>query len=166
MNQDVIWCVLILVLLCVIGAIGCGLWLNSYDDLSEPFKQHDDKKEAFLAFWTFVIILQVLIIFVAYFFMVKYLFSNWMIGVCPCAQFPICFFFLIFNNNLAQKFVNANRVWTFYQIHQDKSALMNKTCLSGITVQSMLSLSNSTWQINEVKLISLAEDGVNRLVQQ
>lgn len=62
MNQDVIWCVFILVLLCVIGAIGCGLWLNSYEHLTEPFKETDDGKEAFLAFWTFVIILQVHII--------------------------------------------------------------------------------------------------------
>lgn len=59
MNQDVIWCVLILILLCVIGAIGCRLWLSSYEKLEPPFQEGDDATEAFLAFWTFVIILQV-----------------------------------------------------------------------------------------------------------
>lgn len=60
MNQDVIWCVLILILLCVIGAIGCNLWLNSYDNLQPPFKENiSTAEEAGLAFFTFVIILQV-----------------------------------------------------------------------------------------------------------
>lgn len=62
MNQDVIWCVLILVLLCVIGAIGCKLWLSSYKNLEAPFQENEESTEAFLAFWTFVIILQVRIV--------------------------------------------------------------------------------------------------------
>lgn len=61
MNQDVIWCVLILVVLCIIGAIGCQIWLASYPKLGEPFRSESisDATEAFLAFWTYVIILQV-----------------------------------------------------------------------------------------------------------
>lgn len=60
MNQDVIWCVFILILLCVIGAIGCRLWLSSNVNLQPPFKIEDEEStEAFLAFWTYVIILQV-----------------------------------------------------------------------------------------------------------
>ncbi|KAK9694502.1 hypothetical protein QE152_g33510 [Popillia japonica] len=62
MNQDVIWCVLTLVILCVIGAIGCKLWLNAYYHVGEPFISDRSKShEAFLAFWTYVIILQILI---------------------------------------------------------------------------------------------------------
>lgn len=61
MNQDVIWCVLTLVILCIIGAIGCKLWLSTYDHLGEPFVSAtmSNSTEAFLAFWTYVIILQV-----------------------------------------------------------------------------------------------------------
>lgn len=61
MNQDVIWCVLVLIFLCVIGAIGCKLWLQAYPTLKEPFKLEgtSDSAEAFLAFWTYIIILQV-----------------------------------------------------------------------------------------------------------
>jgi phospholipid-translocating ATPase len=64
MNLDVIWCVLILFVLCVIGAVGCKLWLSSYDNYdnySVPFipLAESPVKEGFLGFWTFVIILQV-----------------------------------------------------------------------------------------------------------
>lgn len=60
MNQDVIWCVLILIFLCVVGAIGCKLWLMFYDKLPSPYQESESSgEEAFLAFWTFIIILQV-----------------------------------------------------------------------------------------------------------
>lgn len=61
MNQDVIWCVIVLIVLCVIGATGCKLWLDSYPNLSSPFKPvaYSLSGEAFLAFWTYIIILQV-----------------------------------------------------------------------------------------------------------
>lgn len=64
MNRDVKWCVVILVVLCVIGACSCRLWLSTYADvaaisflpvLQEPFY------ESVLTFWTFVIIFQVMI---------------------------------------------------------------------------------------------------------
>jgi len=79
MNFDVVWCVVILVLLCLAGACGCGLWLQSYmDKLPIPFlplvkfnadgrvdsaadSEPDPLYQAFLAFWTYVIILQVMI---------------------------------------------------------------------------------------------------------
>ncbi|KFB52591.1 AGAP010026-PA-like protein [Anopheles sinensis] len=78
MNIDVIWCVIILIVLCVIGAVGCKLWLSFYADSSDetegngdtnndtfrtpflPFKISPDY-EGLLAFWTFVIILQIMI---------------------------------------------------------------------------------------------------------
>ncbi|KAF5277653.1 hypothetical protein FQA39_LY06146 [Lamprigera yunnana] len=63
MNQDIIWCVLVLIILCVIGAVGCKLWLQAYQGLKEPFKTegNTDATEAFLAFWTYIIILQIMI---------------------------------------------------------------------------------------------------------
>ncbi|XP_022901722.2 phospholipid-transporting ATPase VD isoform X1 [Onthophagus taurus] len=63
MNQDVIWCVLTLIILCVIGAIGCKVWLVAAENMGEPFisDTFSSSGEAFLAFWTYVIILQILI---------------------------------------------------------------------------------------------------------
>ncbi|KAJ8896730.1 hypothetical protein PR048_002075 [Dryococelus australis] len=60
MNLDVVWCVLILFVLCIIGAVGCKLWLSSYQAV--PFVPYstDPIYEGMLIFWTFVIILQVL----------------------------------------------------------------------------------------------------------
>lgn len=63
MNYDVIWCVIILLVLCVIGAIGCRMWLTSYLGLNVYYLpvQQDPNWEAFQAFWTYIIILQVMI---------------------------------------------------------------------------------------------------------
>lgn len=64
MNNDVIWCVAILVILCVIGATGCRLWLSEFSELTfVPFIPvlQDANYESMLTFWTFVIILQVMI---------------------------------------------------------------------------------------------------------
>jgi phospholipid-translocating ATPase len=61
MNIDVIWCVIILIILCVIGAVGCRMWLGSYTNQPIPFLPFDidPNYEGLLSFWTFVIILQV-----------------------------------------------------------------------------------------------------------
>ncbi|KAG5886182.1 hypothetical protein JTB14_036051 [Gonioctena quinquepunctata] len=61
MNLDIIWCVIILIFLCVLGAIGCKIWLSSYENLSEPFQFSDIATETMLTFWTFIIILQIMI---------------------------------------------------------------------------------------------------------
>ncbi|XP_038112384.1 probable phospholipid-transporting ATPase VD isoform X2 [Culex quinquefasciatus] len=73
MNIDVIWCVIILIILCVIGAIGCTMWLSSFvdkvpdDKYNKTFRipylpfEIDPDYEGLLAFWTFVIILQIMI---------------------------------------------------------------------------------------------------------
>lgn len=64
-------CVIILIILCVIGAIGCKMWLASFVAASGnnnetfripylPFEINPDY-EGLLAFWTFVIILQIMI---------------------------------------------------------------------------------------------------------
>ncbi|KAK6617728.1 hypothetical protein RUM43_013956 [Polyplax serrata] len=62
MNRDIIWCVLILLVLCVVGAIGCRMWLFSYEP-PVPFipLAQEPNYEGFLTFFTFVIILQVMI---------------------------------------------------------------------------------------------------------
>lgn len=64
MNMDIIWCVVILIVLCVVGAVGCRFWLQGYDPGEFiPFipnlVQRTPSTEGFLAFWTFIIILQV-----------------------------------------------------------------------------------------------------------
>ena len=72
MNVAVIWCVVTLVLLCFIGAIGSGLWIESFDGVIVPFIHFGEDVpccengvyssfQGFLTFWTFVIILQVII---------------------------------------------------------------------------------------------------------
>lgn len=66
MNMDIIWCVVILIVLCVVGAVGCRFWLQGYDpEEFIPFipnlVQRTPSCEGFLAFWTFIIILQIMI---------------------------------------------------------------------------------------------------------
>ncbi|CAD7086518.1 unnamed protein product [Hermetia illucens] len=63
MNIDVIWCVIILLILCVIGAVGCKMWLSSFEGLTIPFLpfEVDPSYEGLIAFWTYIIILQVMI---------------------------------------------------------------------------------------------------------
>lgn len=56
-------CVIILIILCVIGAVGCKMWLVSFQGLNVPFLPFDinPSYEGLLTFWTYVIILQVMI---------------------------------------------------------------------------------------------------------
>lgn len=64
MNRDVKWCVVILVVLCVIGAFGCRFWLSAYTNLPMvPFLPvvQEPIYESLLTFLTFVIIFQVMI---------------------------------------------------------------------------------------------------------
>ncbi|XP_075151273.1 phospholipid-transporting ATPase VD isoform X1 [Haematobia irritans] len=63
MNIDVIWCVIILLILCVVGAIGCKMWLSSFEHFPVPYLPFDVNPdyEGLLIFWTYIIILQVMI---------------------------------------------------------------------------------------------------------
>lgn len=63
MNYDVIWCVIILLILCIIGAIGCRMWLISFEGKSVYYLPilYEPNYESFITFWTFIIILQVMI---------------------------------------------------------------------------------------------------------
>ncbi|TNN72562.1 putative phospholipid-transporting ATPase VD [Liparis tanakae] len=62
LNTDVLWCVLLLLIMCLTAAIGHGLWLKS---LRETIFQVDTEMSPALAgfyvFWTMIIVLQVLI---------------------------------------------------------------------------------------------------------
>ena len=65
MNVEIVWCVVTLLVLCLIGAIGSGLWLNSLQSPDftylAPFLIYLPSPvfEGFLTFWTFIIIFQV-----------------------------------------------------------------------------------------------------------
>ncbi|XP_014470184.1 PREDICTED: probable phospholipid-transporting ATPase VD [Dinoponera quadriceps] len=64
MNRDVKWCVVILMVLCLIGACCCRLWLATYEDTGPiPFLPvpHEPLYESMLTFWTYIIIFQVMI---------------------------------------------------------------------------------------------------------
>jgi len=72
MNLEVMWCVVILAIMCIVGATGHSLWLVSFTDPTVPFAIHlkdptqpdvnmSPVYEAFLSFLTFIIILQVMI---------------------------------------------------------------------------------------------------------
>lgn len=66
MNMEVIWCVVVLCLLCFIGAVGSGLWLGTFTEYvpflnTLTFEATNPGFEGFLTFWTFVIILQIII---------------------------------------------------------------------------------------------------------
>ncbi|KAF4790443.1 putative phospholipid-transporting ATPase VD [Turdus rufiventris] len=66
-NADILWCVLLLLLMCLTGAIGHGIWLNRYSEI--PFfnipgsdgKLSPPILAGFYIFWTMIILLQVLI---------------------------------------------------------------------------------------------------------
>ncbi|KAJ8679281.1 hypothetical protein QAD02_015068 [Eretmocerus hayati] len=64
MNLDVIWCVVILVVLCIVGAAGCRFWMSAYTSGGPvPFIPNlkNTSYEGLITFCTFVIILQVMI---------------------------------------------------------------------------------------------------------
>uniref|UniRef100_U3JK65 Phospholipid-transporting ATPase n=1 Tax=Ficedula albicollis TaxID=59894 RepID=U3JK65_FICAL len=66
-NTDILWCVLLLLLMCLTGAIGHGIWLSRYSET--PFfnipgpdgKLSPPALAGFYMFWTMIILLQVLI---------------------------------------------------------------------------------------------------------
>lgn len=71
LNMDVVACVIILFILCFLGGVGCGFWTSHNDFFNrhitpgssssdEPFVR-GPLMEGFIRFWTFIIILQVLI---------------------------------------------------------------------------------------------------------
>ncbi|XP_065454159.1 phospholipid-transporting ATPase VD isoform X5 [Chrysemys picta bellii] len=66
-NTDVLWCVLLLILMCLIGALGHGIWLSSYLEIPLFNVPEPDGKSTppalagFYMFWTMIILLQVLI---------------------------------------------------------------------------------------------------------
>uniref|UniRef100_G3TCE5 Phospholipid-transporting ATPase n=1 Tax=Loxodonta africana TaxID=9785 RepID=G3TCE5_LOXAF len=66
-NTDVLWCVLLLIIMCFTGALGHEIWLSRYEDvpffnIPEPDGRLTSPLLAgFYMFWTMIILLQVLI---------------------------------------------------------------------------------------------------------
>ncbi|XP_051895793.1 phospholipid-transporting ATPase VD-like [Pristis pectinata] len=67
LNRDVLWCVALLLVMCLIGAFGHGIWLNGYSQvptfsIPQPDGEYTPPAlAAFYIFWTMIILLQVLI---------------------------------------------------------------------------------------------------------
>ncbi|XP_069780829.1 phospholipid-transporting ATPase VD isoform X2 [Narcine bancroftii] len=67
LNRDVLWCVALLLVMCLIGAFGHGIWLNGYSQIPifsvpRPDGEYTPPVLAgFYMFWTMIILLQVLI---------------------------------------------------------------------------------------------------------
>uniref|UniRef100_A0A672HEM9 Phospholipid-transporting ATPase n=1 Tax=Salarias fasciatus TaxID=181472 RepID=A0A672HEM9_SALFA len=62
LNTDILWCVFLLLIMCLIAATGHGLWLKNLRD--PPFQVGGETSPAlggFYVFWTMIIVLQVLI---------------------------------------------------------------------------------------------------------
>lgn len=66
-NTDVLWCVLLLVVMCLTGALGHGIWLSRYENMLFFNIPEPDGRvvspvlTGFYVFWTMIILLQVLI---------------------------------------------------------------------------------------------------------
>ncbi|XP_054438112.1 phospholipid-transporting ATPase VD [Pteronotus mesoamericanus] len=66
-NTDVLWCVLLLVIMCLTGALGHGIWLSRYKNIPFFHIPEPDGRvispvlAGFYMFWTMIILLQVLI---------------------------------------------------------------------------------------------------------
>ncbi|XP_063777045.1 phospholipid-transporting ATPase VD [Pseudophryne corroboree] len=67
LNSDILWCVLLLLTMCLVGAMGHGFWLTGFSEapvfsVPEPSGEHTPPAlAAFYMFWTMIILLQVLI---------------------------------------------------------------------------------------------------------
>ncbi|CAL8298624.1 unnamed protein product [Boreogadus saida] len=62
LNRDVLWCVILLFSMCLIAAIGHGLWLQRWTDpIYSIAEQVSPTLAGFYVFWTMIIVLQVLI---------------------------------------------------------------------------------------------------------
>nr|XP_032832787.1 probable phospholipid-transporting ATPase VD [Petromyzon marinus] len=68
MNTDVMWCVLLLLAMCLLVACGHSVWLATYGDVRPPFDVPDRQGDhlppplaGFYMFWTMIIVLQVMI---------------------------------------------------------------------------------------------------------
>ncbi|XP_039993879.1 probable phospholipid-transporting ATPase VD isoform X2 [Xiphias gladius] len=62
LNIDILWCVVLLIIMCLTAAIGHGLWLkNLKDPIFEVDGETAPALAGFYVFWTMIIVLQVLI---------------------------------------------------------------------------------------------------------
>ncbi|KAM8917516.1 phospholipid-transporting ATPase VD [Spinachia spinachia] len=62
LNTDILWCVLLLIIMCLTAAIGHGLWLKNHKEaVFQVNKEMSPAMAGFYVFWTMIIVLQVLI---------------------------------------------------------------------------------------------------------
>ncbi|XP_012708071.2 probable phospholipid-transporting ATPase VD [Fundulus heteroclitus] len=62
LNTDVVWCVVLLLVMCLTAAVGHGLWLKSFkDSVFQVLGETSPALAGFYVFWTMIIVLQVLI---------------------------------------------------------------------------------------------------------
>ncbi|XP_062514205.1 phospholipid-transporting ATPase VD-like [Corticium candelabrum] len=66
MNTDILWCIVILLVLCLTGAIGDTIWLTTHDYKNVIYLGWTDADrsaiyDGFLRFWSFIIVLQIII---------------------------------------------------------------------------------------------------------
>uniref|UniRef100_A0A8C5GUG7 Phospholipid-transporting ATPase n=1 Tax=Gouania willdenowi TaxID=441366 RepID=A0A8C5GUG7_GOUWI len=62
LNTAILWCVLLLIIMCVMAATGHGLWLRNFrESLFSVDKDTSPAMAGFYLFWTMIIVLQVLI---------------------------------------------------------------------------------------------------------
>uniref|UniRef100_A0AAX7SYC9 Phospholipid-transporting ATPase n=1 Tax=Astatotilapia calliptera TaxID=8154 RepID=A0AAX7SYC9_ASTCA len=62
LNTDILWCVVLLFVMCLTAAIGHGLWMNSFkESIFQVDTETPPALAGFYIFWTMVIVLQVLI---------------------------------------------------------------------------------------------------------
>uniref|UniRef100_A0A3B4A7J0 Phospholipid-transporting ATPase n=1 Tax=Periophthalmus magnuspinnatus TaxID=409849 RepID=A0A3B4A7J0_9GOBI len=62
LNTDVLWCVLLLIVMCLTAAIGHGIWLKQLKNpIFEVGEETSPALAGFYVFWTMIIVLQVLI---------------------------------------------------------------------------------------------------------
>uniref|UniRef100_A0A669DZ36 Phospholipid-transporting ATPase n=1 Tax=Oreochromis niloticus TaxID=8128 RepID=A0A669DZ36_ORENI len=62
LNTDILWCVVLLFIMCLTAAIGHGFWMNSFEEsIFQVDTETSPALAGFYIFWTMVIVLQVLI---------------------------------------------------------------------------------------------------------
>ncbi|XP_015248759.1 PREDICTED: probable phospholipid-transporting ATPase VD [Cyprinodon variegatus] len=62
LNTDVLWCVVLLIVMCLASAVGHGFWLKSFkDSVFQVAGETSPALAGFYVFWTMIIVLQVLI---------------------------------------------------------------------------------------------------------
>jgi len=140
-NKDVIACVFILLLFCLCGAIGCGVWTHdfqAFEVLMSTNEAESPAHEGFLRFWTFIIVLQVIIPISLYVSVeivklgqVYFINRDEKLFYEPTKQYPVCRATNI-NEDLGQiKYVFSDKTGTL----TENKMIFNKYSIAGSMAQ-------------------------------